>query len=1471
MHTDIFLHLNAKRKQHMKRLPLIFLFLILCTSTSIVWYIYSHETAGRHEQEERSGALGALNYWTAMRAYPNSDIPSTAYYRAYQLATAKRKEYERTISSTNIWEPIGPTNLHGRCISVAINPQNPNTVYLGTASGGLWRSYTGGLGGDWLQVPLGYPALGISAIVIDPTDTNTIYIGTGEVYQYQAALGGLVVRTTRGSYGIGILKSTNAGASWSKSLDWSYNQERGIEKIEMNPLNHNTLYAATTEGIYKTVNSGGVWTNIYTSAMGEDIVINSSDTNNILASFGNFALNPHIMKSTDAGTDWTPTPAPSFSGKALMCAYRTNPNIVYASIADSTTGVGGLWKSTDFGDSWNEVIDRTSDGLFGTPGSGQGWYSHFVIVHPTDSSQIIQNSVNVSKSTDGGVTFFGVGTGYSDNHGYAFHPTNPNIVYVVNDDGIYRSTDFGSSYVSVGSGLQTGQFYNGFSCSATDSLMAIGQSQDHIPGYRYLGSAIWDHGTVSDESGWTATDQTNDNVQYCVDRYGTDFLRSNNRGASFSYLYTFGGYGSWNSPFVVSTSNPSVLYFADTKIYKSTNSGSNWTVTSSSPLDANNTALSMAIARTSPDTVIVGMAPLYSQARLYCTTNGGSSWTDVTGTTPDRYPVDLAIDPNNSKTMYAAFGGFGSGHLFKTTNTGSSWTDMTGTLPDVPTDAIAIDPLNSNYVYVGNDLGVYLSTDAGSTWTPFSSGLPDAVIVADLVISPSNRSLRVATHGNGVYERKLYNGTALPTFDYAAVTLNFPADGSMIPQDSVLSGIKATFQNAGTQAQTDSFYVKYRILQNNTEVFSSLKKTGGLGLNVSKIVTFDDAFTPPDTGTFALQAISLAGDQDPTNDTVKGTLIIVAPSMVANWKITKGYCPYTEIAIGSPGPVGDDVELRASIPFSFTYDGFGYDSVQISTNGWMELGTGTSGTLHGLSTASQVGGYFSPVLSTTDHPTKVLGPWFADLATGSTGVISYTTLGTAPNRVFVVQWKNMPAYYDESNTSTKLNFQIQLDEGSNIVEYHYGPLVSGTYSGTGAAIGLKDYIGGDFRYYDISRMASGLANQLVMTLSPLVNWPGQDSCYHITTNIFGVTVSISANWNIISDPVVTFNHWYKSFFPSAGSRAFEYHAGYHIVDSLVAGKGYWIKFPSSVSQTIFGDSMATVTATVDSGWNIIGSVDHTISAPTGGMVISKTFAYNGSYQIVSTLTPGKGYWVKTNMSGSLPLGPRALPQVTTDPLDSYTEVTIADQSGRKQKLYLAPGTDSHINPDFYAMPPVPPADAFDIRFVSQRMLEVIPQNIQDAAVFPVQMQSVAYPVTVTYAIKNSNGKQIILDEQQPGTQQHHILRGEGSLTISAGNENTLSMRVTNGKEIPLSFALKQNFPNPFNPTTKIAFDVPVASRVTIKVYDIIGREVMTPANGFFEAGSYTVSADFNVLASGIYFYRLTAGNFTDVKKMVVTK
>jgi hypothetical protein len=188
------------------------------------------------------------------------------------------------------------------------------------------------------------------------------------------------------------------------------------------------------------------------------------------------------------------------------------------------------------------------------------------------------------------------------------------------------------------------------------------------------------------------------------------------------------------------------------------------------------------------------------------------------------------------------------------------------------------------------------------------------------------------------------------------------------------------------------------------------------------------------------------------------------------------------------------------LPFPFVYDGYAYTAIQISTNGWVELGTGTAGSLRGLSTSGQVGSYFQQMLGTAARPTKVLAPWWTDLATGSIGTITYQYAGSTPNRTATIQWKNVAANFDEGTTTMKLNFQLVLHEGTNEAEFRYGPVVNGTYGGaSGAAFGFKDHIGGDYHYYDLSRMGTGLSGELNQGLTPVSQWPGQDSCYHITT------------------------------------------------------------------------------------------------------------------------------------------------------------------------------------------------------------------------------------------------------------------------------------------------------------------------------------------------------------------------------------
>jgi len=712
-------------------------------------------TAGRTPGSEtrapgkgRSGALQALEFWSGARAYPRQDIPAATYYREASRLQASVRARAVTAAGAEAWKFIGPTNFSGRMISVALNPVNPRTLYAGSASGGLWRLYSGV---GWERVETGFPVLGVNAIAIDPRDTTTILIGTGEVYQYRSSVGGQVIRTTRGSYGMGILKSTDAGQSWQQSLDWSYDQRRGVQAIRFNPRNTTTVFAATSEGVYRSSNAGASWSPVLNVVMARDIVLHATDTTRVLAACGNFAsAGAGVYASQDGGLSFTRiTSLPPFSGMARFGLYGANPELVYLHLAEATSVVGGLWRTTNFGQSWEMVsYDNRSD--------VQGWYSRFLAVHPKDSSLILLGAQGLYRSGDEGKTFtrYPWGVCWADFHDVAQDPVDPGLLYIADDGGIWRTPDFGETFDFIGHGLQTSQFYNGFSCSASDSLVALGQVQDHF-GWMYRGSDAWNEGGV-DEVGWTAINQQNDNVMYASSRSGGAVYRSTDRGVQFLQVSpVFTGSAAWNAPLVLSSSDPSVLYFGRSRIYKSTDAGSYWFQTAGGVELDGNPPLSMAVAASSPDTVYVGTAPVSTRTGLFRTTDGGSSWVNVTAWLPDRYPMDIAVDPSDSRVVYCALGGFDTTRVARSTNAGESWSDISGTLPNVPATAVAVDPLFPQHVYVGTDLGVFLTTNGGTIWEQLEGGLPEALIVADLAVSPSNRVLRLVSHSNGVYERPL--------------------------------------------------------------------------------------------------------------------------------------------------------------------------------------------------------------------------------------------------------------------------------------------------------------------------------------------------------------------------------------------------------------------------------------------------------------------------------------------------------------------------------------------------------------------------------------------------------------------------------------------------------------------------------------------------------------------------------------------
>ena len=753
----------------------------------IFWLMKPVPDAVSAREDNISGAYHALALWAAQRTYPGKALPERAHYAAFVQDKQRVRNANAYDAQVAAWEAIGPHNGAGRTLSLAFNPQNPNTLYAGSASGGLWRSYTAGIGASaWERVSTGFPVLGVASIAFAPGDSSTLYIGTGEVYGLDGpGATGASRGSMRGSYGIGILKSDDGGQTWRKSLDWSANQQRGVQVVRVNPLNAKTVWAGTTEGTYKSLDAGTTWNRVHDVVLVTDLVIHPEDTSRVLIAAGNFSSEGHgLYLTTDGGQTWAQRTGglpETFAGKAMLGTSASNPNVVYASIGNGLSpfvaNATWLCRSDDAGETWR-IVSTQDYSLW------QGWYSHDVEAHPLHPDELMAAGVMMWKSTDGGATveqkstfdpFTGqvpVGTPegpptymHGDNHDVVYHPTDPNRVYFANDAGVWRSTNRGETFESLNGGYQTTQFYTGFTSSQQDSTLAIGGLQDNLI-FIYKGTTAWSKFhllTARGDGAWTAIDPRNDQIMYG----SLQFLRlhkSFDGGQTWTSIAPpTGGAVTFAAPFVLGVDNPDVLYGGRAIVYRSNNGGFSWTATNGGEALDGNPAFAMAISHQTSDVLYVATAPFFSRAGVFRTTDGGVTWTNITGTLPDRYPTNIAVDPQDDQRLYLTFGGFGTSHVFSSDNGGDTWQDRGTGLPDVPTSAILIDPLFPDHVYVGNDLGVYVSTDRGATWQRFSEGLPEALLTVDFSLSGTNRKLRVATHGNGVYERSLLGSMPVAT------------------------------------------------------------------------------------------------------------------------------------------------------------------------------------------------------------------------------------------------------------------------------------------------------------------------------------------------------------------------------------------------------------------------------------------------------------------------------------------------------------------------------------------------------------------------------------------------------------------------------------------------------------------------------------------------------------------------------------
>jgi photosystem II stability/assembly factor-like uncharacterized protein len=720
----------------------------------------SRVSSGEAEKAEaKTEALEGLQWMNRARAYPNVDIPNDAYTIARNQFNARFSNQQSVASGT--WTSIGPNNVGGRTLCVAIDPTDTNKIWLGSAGGGLWKSTTGGMGVNaWTYVPVGFPVIGVSTIAINPNNPNEMYIGTGETYNPGSYGVGITDRTTRGSYGMGILKSTDGGVTWAPSLNWSYQQQRGIWEIVINPLRPQTVFAATTEGIYKSTDAGANWTQVLNQPLAMDLALHATDTSVIMCGVGNMnSTNKGLYRSSDGGLNWSIVsgiPNPAHMGRTTITMYPSNNDIAFVQVCDVYNTIG-FYRTTDKGITW--TLTGTDD-----ISSYQGWYCKGMAFMPGDPFTMLVGGVNMYRTNTGGSSFFQVSNVnwttdfmHSDVHDIVNNPQNPNSVFIVTDGGLFRSFDFGNSYTECTDGYVTSQCYIG-SVSQTNPDFALTGLQDNYS-IEYNGNPYWT-AVVGGDGCYNAIDPTDDFVSFVSYQY-LNVSASFDQGVTYNQVNfepsspSGGNPTAFLAPYMICPNDPARIYAGGTGFIRSDDQGSTWPTISADPIDNGNYILSIAASLPHPDSVYIVTAPDNSPSKLMLSTDGGYTFTDRSTGLPNRFPRRLAVDPRNGKIVYVVYAGFGTGHAFKSTDAGVTWTDISTTLPDVPFHCVFLDPQFPDVVYLGTDMGLYVSTNGGATWATHNTGMPDWTMVYDLVSSVSDRSVLCFTHGHGAFKRSL--------------------------------------------------------------------------------------------------------------------------------------------------------------------------------------------------------------------------------------------------------------------------------------------------------------------------------------------------------------------------------------------------------------------------------------------------------------------------------------------------------------------------------------------------------------------------------------------------------------------------------------------------------------------------------------------------------------------------------------------
>lgn len=749
------------------------------------------------------------------------------------------------------WGFVGPNSYgtvwgslpgNGRVDRVAFHPTNANIIFAASPGGGLWKTTDGGT--TWTNLSNFMPTMGISGIVIDKNNTNILYVLTGTGDDYKAGYFVYDFGYSRAS--VGVLKSTDGGINWTVTGALYTGGPYAGYKLVQDPRNSNILLAATNQGLYRTTNGGGSWTQVL-SGIYQDVEFNpvSSATGNTC-----YATGPgNYYYSNNEGLNWY---AGTFNfalyganGRNAIAVTANDTNKVYvlAGPATCTPGFWGIYKSTNGGR--NFTRGRNTPNILGGDDLGndcgdQTYYDLGVTASPTNADYIAMCGMTIWTSNDGGVSnlthrtyYWGgpVSTVHPDTHGVDYNPLDGKL-YSCSDGGLYVSADNGVNWTFISNGIDASQWYHFTGVSADRSHLG-GGLQDNGIRNRTTYTSAFNHVASGDGFDF-AYDPNNSSRFYTIINTGGNLYTSD--GSTFGGSYDFGSYFPKIGRHPTTTNTISVG--RETGLFQSTNEGGSYSYNGA--VGGNRKIIYCPSLTTT-------MYAANSSKVWKNTTSGSGTWTNLSANPgwPAGTPTItcVAVNPTNANLMCVTFGGFNAAaKVLYSSDGGANWSNETNSLPNVPVNCAVMNSDNS--IYIGTDDGVYYQSPSDVDWLPFYDYLP-RVPVTDLFIFATDGYIYASTFGRGIWFSSLKQACDVDlTLSGIVGGQFFNQASNSITSTQVLTGVSGTrvfnrsgnfvVLNPGFEAKSGNEFKAYigPCDQHGVPLFAPVQNEGNTRTNV---------------------------------------------------------------------------------------------------------------------------------------------------------------------------------------------------------------------------------------------------------------------------------------------------------------------------------------------------------------------------------------------------------------------------------------------------------------------------------------------------------------------------------------------------------------------------------------------------------------------------------------------------------------